>query len=382
MKCPKCGFSQSDSNLECERCGVIFAKLGIAYPPPPEAVQRRSSDDESRQKAPLRDTNAPTKHVSTDYQENARLRSGRASHGVPSVEIGTGRSVSPESSRVAEMRDDVELVEQSSRLNYLDDDEKDLIPEPRSMDRDDWIVLGSGLVIAIVVMLFPLSNHIFMTLMTLIHEMGHAIVGWTFAYPSVPAFDLHYGGGITLHTQRSTVLLVVIYGFLAFLIFAYRKNVSTLLLLVVLSSVHLFLSLTYYHEVVILFMGHGTELIIAGIFFYRALSGAAVVHSVERPLYCAIGLFVVFSDIRFAFRLMTSHSARLKYEQAKGGGHWMDFSRIAEDFLGIDLTSVAFFFFLCCLLPLVLGFLTFRYQEYIRRGILRLWRRDPGHVAQ
>ncbi|MFH1116296.1 MAG: hypothetical protein V1792_20480 [Pseudomonadota bacterium] len=277
--------------------------------------------------------------------------------------------------------DDVELVGQSGRSGYLEDEE-DLIPEPRTMDRDDWIVLGSGLVIAIVVMMFPLLNHIFMTLVVLVHEMGHTIAGWLFGYPSAPAFDLHYGGGLTLHAQRSAGLLIVLYSLLAFLIFTYRKNMSTMILLAVLLIVHLVLSLTYFNEVVVLFMGHGTELIIAGIFFYRALSGAAVVHSVERPLYCAIGLFIVFVDTRFAFQLMTNDTARSSYEQAKCGGHWMDFSRIAEDFLGVDLASVAFFFFLCCLLPLVLGFVTFRYQEYIRRAILRLWKRDPLNVGR
>ena len=92
-------------------------------------------------------------------------------------------------------------------------------------------------------------------------------------------------------------------------------------------------------------MGHGTELLIAGIFFYRALSGAAVVHSVERPLYAAIAFFIVFSDINFSYRLMTSPFARAEYADAKGGGHWMDFSRIAIDHLHVNLTSVAFLFF-------------------------------------
>ncbi len=381
MECPKCGFSQSDANYECDRCGVIFAKLGIAQPDPFEKALPRPREQEPSPGARPATPASRSRSVSKDAAGNIRLRSGTTSPGVPPVGVPTGRRQAARSHDTVAKLDDVELVEPSDRPGYFDDEE-DLIPEPRSMDRDDWIVLGSGLVIAIVVMMFPLLNHIFMTLVILVHEMGHTIAGWMFAYPSVPAFDLHYGGGITLHTQRSLVLLIVLYSFLAFLIYTYRKNVSTLILLAVLLIVHLIFSLTYFHEVVILFMGHGTELIIAAIFFYRALSGAAVVHSVERPLYCAIGLFIVFADTRFAFKLMTSHAARRNYEQAKGGGHWMDFSRIAEDFLGVDLTSVAFFFFLCCLLPLILGFLTFRYQEYIRRGILRLWNRDPLRVGR
>jgi len=260
---------------------------------------------------------------------------------------------------------------------YLEDEE-DVAPEPRRMDRDDWLVLGAGLLIVSIVMLIPLLNHIFMTFMVLIHEMGHFITGWIFAYPSAPAFDLQYGGGVTLHGQRSLALLVCLYAFVAFLLYSYRKNVQTVIILAAVLILHAALSATDFHQVVFLFMGHGTELIIASVFFYRALSGAAVIHSVERPLYAALSLFIVITDVRFAYRLMTSREARRAYEGAKGGGHWMDFSRIAEDYLSVDLSSVALFFFTTCLLPLVVGFLLFRYQEYIRRWILRRWARDPS----
>jgi len=145
--------------------------------------------------------------------------------------------------------------------------------------------------------------------------------------------------------------------------------------------VHLVLTFTRLNEVLILFMGHGTELLIAGIFFYRALSGAAVVHSVERPLYAAIAFFAVFSDLGFGYRLVTSPFARAEYADAKGGGHWMDFSRIAIDHLHVNLTAVASVFFICCLITLPLGFLAFRYQEYLREGLRRLVAREPENPA-
>lgn len=381
MVCPKCGFSQPDTNIECDRCGVIFAKIGITPATMAEPQQPRTrpeddrfSGDRAQAPRPSRERVAGKPAGRTRPQTPRRPTREAAAVGVAAARLGSRSHTD-----TADAPGDVELYEKPAHIDDLEE-ELDLIPEPRHMDRDDWIVLAAGLVIALVVTLIPLVNHIFMTLVILVHEMGHTIVGWLFAYPSVPAFDLHYGGGITLHTQRSTALLVVIYLGMAFLIYTYRKNIPTVILLACLLIIHLLFSFTYFHEVAILFMGHGTELIIAGIFFYRAMSGAAVVHTIERPLYCAIGLFIVFADIRFAFGLMTSHLARQEYEDAKGGGHWMDFSRIAEDFLGVDLTSVAFFFFLCCLLPLVLGFLTFRYQEYLRKGIVRLWIRDPGSV--
>ena len=34
MKCPSCNFEQLDSRLDCERCGLIFAKWRERHPPP------------------------------------------------------------------------------------------------------------------------------------------------------------------------------------------------------------------------------------------------------------------------------------------------------------------------------------------------------------
>ncbi len=254
-------------------------------------------------------------------------------------------------------------------------------PEPLRMHKEDWIVLAVGLGIATIVFAVPLLKHIFGTLMILIHEMGHMIFGWILGYPSVPAFDLTYGGGITLHTDRSTLLLMVIYSLLVFLLFYFRKNIGAVIFLLTIMLVHLVLTFTRLNEVLILFMGHGTELLIAGIFFYRALSGAAVVHSIERPLYAAIAFFIIFSDLVFGYQLVTSPFARAEYADAKGGGHWMDFSRIAIDHLHVNLTAVASVFLICCLIALPLGFLAFRYQEYLREGLKRLVAREPENPA-
>jgi len=36
MNCPKCGHSQSDGGVECQKCGIIFAKF--------ERLQRRRTE--------------------------------------------------------------------------------------------------------------------------------------------------------------------------------------------------------------------------------------------------------------------------------------------------------------------------------------------------
>jgi hypothetical protein len=336
MECPKCGFVCEDSCLECPRCGLVFSKLKQGFLEAP----RMGTTGPARQARPL--TTLPADH---GVHANAHVSAAR---GPDDHTFGS----------------------------YVDNDEE-LPLEPRYLERNDWLVLASGPVFALLIMCVPLVNHIFMTFTTLVHEMGHTLAGWIFGYPALPAFDLQYGGGVTATMPRSTLLLVVFYAVMAFLVYTYRKNRMTLIFLVLCLAIHVILSVTMMHDVVFLFMGHGMELMIAGVFFYRALSGAAVVHAAERPLYCIIAWFIVMSDFRFAYQLATSAHMRRMYEQAKGGGHWMDFSRIAEDYLHTDLRVVAVFFFLTTLLPLVLGYLAFRYQEYLRALVVRMWVRDP-----
>ena len=112
-------------------------------------------------------------------------------------------------------------------------------------------------------------------------------------------------------------------------------------------------------------MGHGFELLFAIVFLYRAFSGSSIIVPIERPLYAFMGFFIVFIDIRFAHRLMTSAAFRADYGAAKGGGHWMDFSRIAHEFLNVPLTSVAALFFVLCVLTPIAAFLIFRYKAYL-----------------
>ncbi len=386
MKCPKCGLTQPENSQECLRCGVVFAKLGLAPQqsripvesagPFPEHEPPRTPE-KRRGIGPIPVPKERPAQTMGNDPEVGEIRLNRSGS-------GDGRANRHPQSGIDPDLPDVELVddERPSAAAAYFEDETDFVPEIRHLDKNDWLVLASGPVIALVILFFPFVSHIFSTLGILVHEMGHAIAGWLLGYPSVPAFDLHYGGGVTLHLERSIALLVVFYGLMAAAMYTYRKNITTLVLLGVLLVVHIIISVTQMKHIVILFMGHGTELVIAGVFFYRALSGAAVVHAAERPLYSAISFFLVFWDVRFAFRLMTSAEHRSMYEEAKGGGHWMDFSRIAEDFLQVDLKVVALFFFICCFVPLVVGFLCFRYQEYLRLGVNRLVVRDPAAARE
>ncbi len=369
MQCPKCGFNQLDSNIECDRCGVIFAKLGMV------PTQARTFEPGMASAAQVMNPHrslSPPEPLSPG-PARSQPRSPRAESAGRGVVIPGPPPRARESVKVIEDAG-ISIEDPSSLESYADYDEE-FVPEPRHLEQFDLLVLVSGAIAALVIMQFPLPDHIFRTFTILVHEMGHAIAGWLFGYPSLPAFDLMYGGGVTVHWDRSTLLILVFYLLSGALIFMYRTKPLTVLVLSAMVVIHLLFSLTAAHQALILFMGHGTELVIAAIFFYRGLSGAAVVHPAERPLYCLIACFIVFSDLGFAYGLWKSPEARELYGEAKCGGHWMDFSRLANDYFHTDLATVAYVFFLCCLMPLVVGFLMFRYQEYLRYGMERLFSR-------
>ena len=243
---------------------------------------------------------------------------------------------------------------------------------PSIIERDALRALTIGGLLAVAVSAVPFTNFIFGYLGTLVHELGHTVTNWVFGYPSVPAFDFAHGGGVTMHQERSTTILLVVYGIFGLGLYHLRRNVAAVCVLagsVVLYSLAAF---TPFHEALQLLMGHGAELVFAGIFLYRALSGEKIRVAGERSAYAFAGLFLFLSDVRFALGLMTSHEKRVEYELAKGGGAWMDFSRLADEFLHAPLQSVAALFLVGCILAPATCLVVYLQRERIREGIALL----------
>ncbi len=313
--CPKCGFEQDSGYQECMRCGIIFSRL-----------QKET--------------------------ESSEIEDADESHtqGMPALS-------------------------RRKRLRHTDETMLEL--EPLRVDREGWLSLLAGAVITGVVMFVPFLTYIFSYLKILVHEFGHALFGWLFAYPTIPAFDFMYGGGVAIHNERQMLLLVFVYLGFGWLLVTFRKNIPTLIIIGIIIGVFSLGAFTELHSLMILFMGHGAELAFAGLFLYRAISGSSIVVALERPLYAFVGLFIEVLDIRFAYQLFTSHAHRVDYEAAKGGGHWMDFSRIAEKFLHVDLTAVAGFFLICCFFPPVLAFLFYRYRMHVFSVLVKILDTQP-----
>lgn len=366
-KCPACGAAQTREYAECPQCGVIVAKF-----------QSRQSEAGEAERQPETFLSQPTP-----------LPSDAPSGGWVELETGNGRfsrelSVAPHGETAAAPVTGRQSAGsqfhdyQEDQVTGIDDESESTIPEPQTLDKTGWIMLLVGPAVALVCFAFFWFRWILETFKTLVHEMGHAIFGWLFGYPSFPAFDVMWGGGVTLHTERSTLLCILIYAGFAGLFWVYRKNRGTLIVLTILVSIYSVCAFTSIHSVLILFMGHGTELVIAGLFIYRSLSGRAIIHAAERPMYGIIGFFIVFADIGMAYRLLTNLSYREDYLGAKGGEMEMDFLVIARDYLhSTNMASVVIVFLVCCLACLVISFLAFRYMEHIHSAAAGLLAREP-----
>ena len=221
-------------------------------------------------------------------------------------------------------------------------------------------MLTVGFVAAAVVLAMPFLSFVFSYLGVLIHETGHTLTAWLFGYPAIPAFDFQYGGGVSIYSERNLVVLAVLAVAAAWALYTawqlprWRRVVATVLGLWVL------LAMTPLHEVAILAMGHGFELMVGGLFLFKAAAGRGYETEAERPAYAFAGWFLVLFNIRFCWRLLASAEHRQIYGAQKGGGHWMDFSRLSRDFLGISLEGVAGIFLLLALATPLLAFVAAR----------------------
>jgi hypothetical protein len=246
------------------------------------------------------------------------------------------------------------------------------LPAPSEAGR----ALAVGAALALVIWILPFPRFVLGYLTTLVHELGHAATAWLFGYPAFPAFDFVYGGGITARQDRQPVLVLVICAALIWCVWRTRRRRPLCAGLATLLVVYSVFAASALHEPVIKAMGHGSELLFAGIFLYRALTGSGVRIPVERPLYAMVGLFIWLQDVVFSWRLIHDSGARAAYEGAKGGGHWMDFSVLAEQYLRVELTTVARLFLLATLaVPLLVWWICRK-----RKAWSRLWVRmlEPG----
>lgn len=207
--------------------------------------------------------------------------------------------------------------------------------------RSELKIMGFGLAAAIVAYAIPFTRFVFSALVTLFHELGHAVMGWLLGHPSLPAFDFVYGGGFTHMGQfRLSIAVAIGLGF-AYLLWLFRENRRSMAIIAVVAAVWLvFVTKEWRREIAFGAAGHMSEFILAAIFFYKSLAGVGWKHpEVERPLGAFVAFFVQIHSTLFAWRLLRDGDFLAWYREGKGGALMNDLELIALDlqiYLGVN----------------------------------------------
>jgi hypothetical protein len=157
IACPRCRHAQRFAGAECERCGVIFARL----------------------------------------RGRPELEPVLAGGGSGAAAAAAGFAGPPAESGAP------------------------------PIDRRGWIAWGVGGALALLTQVLPWLQLLVGYFVVLVHELGHALACWTFGFPSLPAFDFVYGGGVTARLARSSLFVVAVYALLAAGLWVFRRNHAT-----------------------------------------------------------------------------------------------------------------------------------------------------------
>ena len=202
------------------------------------------------------------------------------------------------------------------------------------LSKEALICLPLGFILGFAIMYMPWVKFILSQIAVLFHEFGHSLAGWAFGYPTIPAFDFTHGGGVAIHIDRQYVQITwAVYAFLVWIIYKNIDNKKIVAFFAALLAGYAYSVNTEFKQMVILYLGHGMELLLAGVFIYRGMSGRAVHHFVERILYYGFGFFVICLNVVFSWKLMKHEHFKEEYLQGKGGTK-NDFHRMAEDMHG------------------------------------------------
>ena len=247
-----------------------------------------------------------------------------------------------------------------------------------------WKLLVGGLVAALIVHVLPPCRFVLSPLVTLLHEFGHAVAAWLLGCPAIPAFDFVYGGGVTHHKYFQLPLGILIAAGWTWLGWIFRRNPRTLTVIGICTAAWLVaVSSEWRREVVISSMGHGGELILAGVLLYMALSGVGWrIPEIERPLGAFAAFFVQIQTMQFAWRLRSDADYLAWYRGGKGGAMMNDLEVIALDVkiwtgMEVDIVQVAGWLLAFSPIPALVAILLFLYREPVNAFARSLLLLDP-----
>lgn len=255
-------------------------------------------------------------------------------------------------------------------------------------DGKEWKLLAVGFVAAAVMHSLPFFRFVLSPLVTLLHEFGHAVASWLLGCPALPAFDFVYGGGVTHHQSFQLPLGILLGAGWVWLGWTFRRNPRTLTLIGLCAGLWLVaISSEWRRGLVISAMGHGGELILAGVLLYMALSGKGWrAPEIERPLGAFAAFFVQLQTMQFAWKLRNDEAFLAWYRDGKGGAMMNDLEVIALDIkiwtgVSMGIEELAGWLLLFAVIPPTVAILLFVFRDRVRAlaRSFRLLRADRSY---
>jgi len=191
---------------------------------------------------------------------------------------------------------------------------------------------GVGLILGIFFSLpLPIVKAIGWFFSSLVHEMGHTMISYYLGSIALPALRLD-GHAATMTMDQSTVLTWGVWISLALgaVYFLLAKRMPVFFSLLALTLSYPILAFTGFRDVIILLGGHGGEVVMATIFFWRAAVISHKVREQERTLYAALAWYLWFQNLVLHWNLMFSEASREWYLNNGSFGLENDFVRLAD----------------------------------------------------
>ncbi len=214
--------------------------------------------------------------------------------------------------------------------------------EPRILGMPEWVFyLLAGLALSPVFTLTPYLRIVGWVLSAVVHEAGHTLFAWSVGCPALPALSLQGHGAATIHYTQSRVFCFMVWaalGWLAWYVFRNTPDKRLRTLMVVLMIAYPFLAFnTTFRQMGHLLSGHLGELLVAGIFLWRARTGLFTDNELERLLYACVGWYLVFSNAFLCFGIAFVPAIRSWYFSHGSYGLTNDYVRAAKIVLHVNI---------------------------------------------
>lgn len=332
IHCPACQYANTPAALICAMCSQVLKR-----------VQSRSAEARSQQRPyseadlqPSNDRVLPA-HAYRPEQAQPEIAYRNPISGDEPSELHSSpySAAEPVLPRKKRWEEPIDAFKKRSSYHYL------------------LHGLGWALVFSLPFYLFKTIGWFFMSV---VHEMGHTLSAWYLGRFALPALRLD-GHAATISYDQSLWIAMPVWAFLILATFYFWK-VKARLLMVSFGALALsypVLAFTELQELVFLMGGHGGEMVIATVFFWRALVPGEVLEE-ERTLYAALAWYLWFQNLILNGSLFISAKSRDWYLSNGSFGLENDWVRLAQHF-GLSLSFLAFCIFVICVLIPPLGLL-------------------------